>query len=425
MDTRNLCIADGARVTELTSLQLFGLLAALGGGMLVGAQRERHKGEHTPVEPAGVRTFTIVALIGAVAAYLGAATLLLSGAAVAAFAVAAYLPRVEHDPGLTTEVAMLATWLLGALAMSTPSAAAALFVVVVVLLQAKQALHHFTRNVLSEQELGDALLLAASVLIVLPMLPDRTFDPYAVLNPRRIWLFAVLVMTINAVGYIALRLFGSGRGLLLAGFFGGFISSAATIAGLGQRARRSAALRASCVAAALLSNIATIVLLILILLAAAPAMLHTLLLPLLLTGLTAVAVAALFVWRSNGSEDDHEPKGRPFAPIQAVLFAAIVAAAAFLAALLREWMGSGGIVIAAAAAGFTDVHAVAVSLAQLSNAGADGVLAYALLAAFTANSIMKCVAAGTGGRAYAGAVIAGVAAINLTLLLALLLQSGA
>jgi hypothetical protein len=97
------------------SAQLLGILAAFGGGLLVGVQRERHKDEHSPSEPAGVRTFTIVALIGAVAALLGPGVLWLAGAAVAAFALTAYTHRVDREPGLTTEVALFATCLFGAL----------------------------------------------------------------------------------------------------------------------------------------------------------------------------------------------------------------------------------------------------------------------------------------------------------------------
>lgn len=396
--------------------QMLGILAALGGGLLVGVQRERHKYEHTPSEPAGVRTFALVALIGAVATCLGAGMQWVAGLAVSAFAVTAYAYRAEHEPGLTTEIALLATYLIGALAVSAPPAAAALFVVLVVLLQMKQVLHDFTRNVLSERELGDALLLAASVLIVLPMLPDRTFDPFDVLNPRRIWLFAVMIMCINALGYIALRAFGGRRGLLLTGFIGGFISSTATIAGMGQRARTTPALRASCIGAALLSNVATLIQLALVLLAAAPWLLLLLWRPLLLAGIVAIAAATVFFWRHRSVDEAELPPGRPFNPLQAVLFAGIVSAAAFLAAALRAWIGAGAIVFATAAAGFVDVHAAAISLAQLPAEAAEKFLfAYAMAMAFTANSILKCVAAGTGGRSFAVPIVCGVAAINIAL----------
>lgn len=402
---------------------VFGLLAALGGGLLVGVQRERHKEEHSPNEPAGVRTFTIVALIGAVAAQLGPGTQWLAGAALTAFGIASYIQRADREPGLTTEVALFATYLLGALAATAAAEAAALFVVLAVLLQTKQALHHFTRKVLSERELSDALLLAASVLIVLPLLPDRTFDPYAVLNLRRIWLFAVLVMGINAAGYIALRIFGTGRGLLLAGFLGGFVSSTATIASMGQRARATPGIRRACVAAALLSNVATIMQLALVLLAAAPAMLDRLGPALAAAGVTTIVIGSLFSLQPSVSSTGDTPAGRPFGLGQAVLFAAIVAAATFAAAALREWFGSSGVILAATAVGFADVHAAAISLAQVHGTAEPNVFAYALAAAFAANSFMKSIAATTGGRGYALPVIGGVMAISAVFLTTTFLTS--
>ena len=395
-------------------VRIFGLLAALGGGLLVGVQRERHKGEHSPVEPAGVRTFAIVALIGAVAAQLGLGAQWLAGAAVTAFGLAAYIRRADRAPGLTTEVALLATCLLGALAVAEAALAAALFVVLAVLLQAKQALHNFTRNVLSERELSDALLLAASVLIVLPLLPDRTFDPYSVLNPRRIWLFAALVMGINAAGYIALRIFGASRGLLLAGFLGGFVSSAATIASMGQRGRATPAVRRTCVAAALLSNVATIAQLSLVLLVTAPTMLARLGPPLAAAGVAAVAAGIQSSIRGGKSSTGEAPSGRPFDITQAVMFALIVAAATFGAALLCVWFGRGGVFVVSTLTGIADIHAAAISLAQVYGGAEPDLFIYALMAAFAANSVMKTIAAASGGRDYAWPVIGGVAAIAAT-----------
>ena len=396
--------------------QLLGIVAALGGGLLVGIQRERRKDEHSPNEPAGVRTFTIVALIGAAATLLGTGMQWFAGLAVTAFAVAAYTNKLKREPSLTTEIALLATFLLGALSMTASELAAALFVVLAALLQMKHALHYFTKNMLSEQELDDALLLAASVLIVLPLLPDRAFDPFAVLNPRRIWLFAILVMSINASGYIALRAFGGRRGLLLAGFLSGFISSTATIAAMGQRARADPGVRKPCVAAALASNVATSIELTLVLLAAAPEMAGRFGPALLVSGCTAAAGALWFLWRGGASIDEHRPHGRPFHPGQALLFAGILAAATLLAAVLHDWLGRSGIVVAAAATGFADVHAAAISITQFSRNPADASLSsYALVAAFTANSIMKCLVAGAGGRSFAAPVIAGVAVVALTM----------
>ena len=241
------------------------LLAALGGGLLVGIERERSKGSGPGRKPAGVRTFALAALIGAISAMIGTGVLILSALAIAALVLAGYLRSNGEDRGLTSEMALYLVFLLGALSAEQPQVAAALYVVVAIVLAFKQALHHFTRQVLTEAELGDLLLLAASVLIILPLLPDRTVDPFDVLNPRKLWLLVVLVMSINAAGYVALRLLGARRGLLLAGLLGGFVSSAATIGSMGQRARAAPDTRDSAVAAGLMSNVATVIQLVVIL----------------------------------------------------------------------------------------------------------------------------------------------------------------
>jgi uncharacterized membrane protein (DUF4010 family) len=402
---------------------MFGLLAAVGGGLLIGTERERRKGQGEQRAAIGMRTCTLAALTGAVAAVLGSPAVLIAGAGVVALTLAGYWRSRDFDPGLTTELALLATFVLGALAMSRAQLAAALFVVVAIVLASKDSLHRFARQVLSEQELSDALLLAASVLIVLPLLPDRTIDPFDVLNPRKLWLLAVLIMSVNAAGYVALRVLGPGRGLPLSGFLSGFVSSTATIAAMAQRAKKHPASRMDCIAGALLSNLATIAQMGLILFAVSRDLLRHLAVPLGVAGLAAVTVGALSMWRArDGVRADESPGyGRAFALHQALLFVGIVAAALLLATALRHWLGMEGIFAAAAATGLADVHAAIVTLAQLVSGAGIPVheAALAVGIAFTTNSIMKCGAAVTGGSGYAPPVILGIVVINVTLLAAL------
>jgi uncharacterized membrane protein (DUF4010 family) len=405
---------------------VLGLLAALGGGLLVGTERERRKGQGQQLAAIGMRTCTLASLTGAVAALFGAPALLVAGVGVVALTLAGYLRSRDFDPGLTTEIALLATFVLGALATTRPQLAAALFVVVTIVLASKESLHRFARHVLSEHELNDALILAASALIVLPLLPDRTIDPFDVLNPRKLWLLAVMVMSVNAAGYVALRALGPGRGLALAGFFGGFVSSTATIAGMAHRARTHPVLRRDCVAGALLSNIATIALLTTVLFAVSVDLLRELAIPLTAAAVAATVVGGLSLWHARGitAAAEMPSYGRAFALHQALLFAAIVATALFGASALRHWLGLGGVFAAAAATGVADVHAAAVTLGQLASSGGistnDG--AGALVIAFTTNSIVKCVAATSGGGAYTRQVVAGILAINATLVAALWLS---
>jgi uncharacterized membrane protein (DUF4010 family) len=224
--------------------ELSGFSVALGIGLLIGIERERSKGDGPDRAAAGVRTFLLIALVGALATTaaqrFGGLIFAVGGGFVALAALAAYRRSRADDPGLTTEVAMLVTFLLGALAMTALPLAAGLGVVVAVVLASKSALHRFVRDTLTEQEVHDGLLLAAAAAVVLPLLPDRAIDPFGAFNPHTLWTLVVLVMAINAGGYIALRLLGPGAGLALAGFIGGFISSTATARGPRRSCARSA-----------------------------------------------------------------------------------------------------------------------------------------------------------------------------------------
>lgn len=392
-----------------------GLVAAIGGGLLVGAERERRHIQ--PDLPIGIRTLTLTALAGAVSALLGVAVLVAGALAVTAVALASYRQSRETDPGLTTELSLLATYLLAALAMSHARLAAALFVVLAIILASKEPLHRFSRQSLSRSELNDFLLLAASALIVLPLLPDRAVDPLGALNPRKLWLLVVWVMAINTMGHVGLRVFGTRRGLAFAGFFGGFVSSTATIAGMAQRARSDSRLTNASIAASLLSNIATVIQLALILAVVAPGFLaKTAAIPLAVAAVTAVAVGAIALIRARGGQaDGAELKpGRPFVFSQALLFALLVAAALLLSAALSRWKGVGGTYIAAAATGLADVHAAAIAIGQLAanDTITSSAALCALVIAFTANSALKLISASTGGARYFRDLALGIVALN-------------
>jgi len=209
---------------------LLGLCVAVGIGLLVGAERERRKYTSPARSAAGIRTFTVSALLGAVSVLLGGRLVLAVAALVVGIlAMVAYQSTRAEDPGLTTEFALLLTCLLGGLAIREAVLAAGVGAVLAVLLAARSRLHHFVRSVLTEQELHDVILFSATALIVLPLAPDRFMGPFDALNPRAIARLIVLVMAISAIGYVAMRSLGPRYGLPLAGFASGFVSSTATI----------------------------------------------------------------------------------------------------------------------------------------------------------------------------------------------------
>lgn len=383
-----------------------GWLVALGGGLLVGIERERNAAEHQRRAMAGVRTHAIAALTGVVAAHAGEWALAVTGLAVTALAWASYLRADGGAVGLTSELALVFTWLLGAVAAGQPQTAAALFVATTIVLASKEWLHRFTLQVLTQNELADLLLLAGSALIVLPLLPDRALDPFGVLNPRSLWLLVVLVMTINAAGYVALRALGARHGLILAGLLGGIVSATATIGGMGQRARQMPAILRQATAAGVISHLATLGKIVAVLAALSPALLPRLVPGLAGATLMILVFAFAYGWRASpgtGDDADATSPRRPFDLRHALAFALVVTVALLTSALLHRWFGAGGAIAGSAAAGLAGIYPASISVAQLSaNAGLPANEAtLALAAALIANTTLKCVLAWVaGGRRY-------------------------
>jgi len=389
------------------------LFVALGIGLLIGLERERRKGQGPAREAAGMRTFALVALVGGLAAEIGGPVVLAVCAGfIALAAIVAYATRRNDDPGLTTQVALMTTFLLGALTWRNPALAAALAVVVTVLLAARGPLHRFVRSSLSPRELHDGLVFAAAALVVLPLVPDHAVGPYGVLNPFIVWRLVVIVMAISAGGYIAMRLLGSRLGLTIAGFAGGFVSSTITVAAMGARAREAPALLRTAVAGATLAGLASLIELAIVVGATYPAALRQIWVPVAFAGLAALIYAAAFAVRAFRI-DRPAPleQGRAFDLRTAVLFAVSVTAIMLFAAALRAQLGTPGLIAAVGVAGLVDIQAGAISVASLVAAGklapVDAV--GPILAAVSASAITKAVLALVTGRLpYARRVVPGL-----------------
>jgi uncharacterized membrane protein (DUF4010 family) len=213
-------------------------------------------------------------------------------------------------------------------------------------------------------------------------------------------------MAINGLGYVALRALGPKTGLSLAGLLSGFVSSTATIGAMGARTKSQPELHKGAVAGAAASSIATVVQLAVVVgLISMPTLL--LLAPsLLASGLAALIYAGLFALRSfrEMTAAGDAPKGRPFEPKTAIVFVMVVGATLLVSALLTQWLGDRGLMLAAAVAGFTDAHAPAISSASLAASGHTRVefAALAVLVGFTTNMVSKAVVAfSLGDRRYA------------------------
>jgi uncharacterized membrane protein (DUF4010 family) len=386
------------------------LAVACGVGLLIGIERERSNSSSDTASAAGVRTFTLTGLIGAISALLGSELVVIAFALIiGGLVMLSYRRTRERDPGLTTELAQVSVFLLGALAMRDPQLAAGLGVVIAILLLSRTSLHHWVRNVLTDAEIHDGLLLAAAALIILPLTPDRTIDPWNVINPRTLWALAITVMSINALGYIALRLAGPKVGLAVAGLFSGFVSSTATLAAMATRARNQPELRQGAVAGAAIASVASLIELAVLIGVVNLELLRHLAWPLIAAGLVSLLYAVVFAIRSaREAGESQPPAGRPFDPKAAALFVLVIGLSLAASALLTQWLGNRGLVLASAVSGLGDIHASAISSASLSRSGAVAVTVatYAVLAGFSANAVSKLIVAFSLGQRPFGLTIA-------------------
>ncbi len=399
------------------------LAAALGLGLLIGLVRERGGAAH---RVAGLRTHALAAVAGAVALGLGEASFVVVIATIGVFSALAYRNTRARDAGLTGEVTLLLTGLLGGLATRMPALATALGIVVALLLYAKAPLHRFSRTVLSQREVADGLLLLAAALVVLPLLPDRGYGPLAAINPAKVWRLVVLVMVVGALGHVALRLVGNRWGLAIAGLLAGFVSSTAAVLDFGRKVRADPTLLRPGVAAALFANLASLSLCVPILLTISPSLLQLLWPELAAAGATLLVGGVLGLRAGDGNEPPlATAQGRMFRFGQALGFAAVLAGLTWGSALLAGWIGPAGAIAASVVSACAELHAAVATMATLAGTGeiaADSARPW-LLGLLAASLGTKSVIAWvSGGPAYGLRVTAGLLAALLVAAGSLLLR---
>ncbi|MET8764272.1 DUF4010 domain-containing protein [Lentzea sp. NPDC004782] len=374
-----------------TAVALGHLATALAIGLLLGVERE-HDHAHNGSRPAGSRTFPLIALAGAVSAALSPVALGVALAAVAALVIAWYL-RTE-EPGATTEIAAIATFLLGALAWHRPELAVPVGVAAAVLLAAKRPLHRFARKVVSDQDVRDAMVLFVVAFVVLPLLPNRPLGPYGVLNPARVWWLVIAVTVIGWAGYVAARAFGERWGLLVTGFAGGFVSGSATTAVM---ARKSRTVGAAAFPGAVAVNLATLAQIVAVTAIASPPVALRLL-PAVGAGAAVLLVeVAWLVWRTEAVAAE-PATSRPMSLKAALSLAAILVLFLVVTRAAAAWLGGGGVVAAGALGGLADAHAAAIAAASLAPQSISVRTAVvACGAALATNTVVKLVLAAVAG----------------------------
>jgi uncharacterized membrane protein (DUF4010 family) len=344
---------------------------ALGLGLLVGLQRERVQSQL-----AGIRTFALLTVLGAVCALVGHAhggwVVGLGGAAVAALLVVGNLAQPqakEADPGLTTEIAALLMYAVGAyLVVGPTSVGIALGGGVALLLHLKEPLHAFVARV-GEADIKAIMQFVLLALVIWPALPDRDYGPYGALNPHDIWLMVVLIVGISLGGYIALKLFGQGAGAILSGLLGGMISSTAATVSYARRAHTSpdaapfAALGIVIASAVVFARVLAEVAFV------APGSFWQLAPPLSLVLAWMALISAGVYFLGRPKDVELPPQANPAELKAALLFGGLYALALVGVAAARDHLGATGLYGVAAASGLYDLDAITLSTSRLVNQG--------------------------------------------------------
>jgi len=412
------------------------LATALAVGLLVGLEREQTKPDRGHGQLGGVRTYPLFALIGAVSTLLAPASTwmplvaLLGVFALVAISYAADIKR-DADHGMTTEVSVIGVFLLGALATShgiiEPVQArlilvAGLGVVVSLLLRSKGQLHGFAARISRDDYFATIKFLIVAV-IVLPLLPDRDFGPLGALNARMLGLLVVTISGLSFIGYVAMKLLGAHRGLLLGAALGGLVSSTAVTLSFANRTKtepRLAPVAAGAIAIAWTIMLVRVAVLVGIV---DPELLRTLAIP--LGAMIGAALLGLLLTfrRADGDGADLDLKN-PFELGSAIKVTLVFGVVLLAMKAAQVYAGNQGLYLASALGGTTDVDAVTLSSARLAKNGLDAVTATtAIIIAIAVNTIVKSgLALGVGGNALgkrvglvgALVIIAGGAALAVT-----------
>ncbi len=400
---------------------LLSIAVAVVAGFLIGAERQQAHRDSEGADFGGVRTFPLVALLGALAGILqkslGPWPLVVFFLGVVALLAVSHARSKTADAGLTSEVAALVTFALGALAgMSQLLPNAQRYVVVAAgaaitmgLLALKRPLHGFVARV-SEDDVYATTKFVLLALVVIPLLPNHVVGPLGVLNPFKIGLLVALVAGISFVGYVAARVMGDGRSLLVTGFVGGLVSSTAVTLSLARRVKQAEKL-APLVAVGVLAASSTMFVRLLVVVAIADhSLLGMLAAPLGIMAASGYA-AAFLLFRSATTQIGElgpVPLRNPFELKTAVGFGLLYAVVLLAAKLAQVYIGTAGIYGSAVLAGLTDVDAITLSLASLRRGGGvePGVAATGIALAAATNTLAKLAIASVAGGTRLGRCVA-------------------
>lgn len=344
---------------------------AFGLGLLVGVQRQK-----TDHEMAGVRTFTLISILGVLAGFLtreynNPFILPMIGLAIAAMLIVANIIKMkkfdEADVGQTTEVAALLMFAIGAyLVVGSQLIGVLIGGIMAILLYIKERLHGFIEK-LSAKDLSAIMTLAGISLIVLPILPNETYGPLDVLNPQSIWLMVTLIVGISVVGYFIYKLVGKKVGIISNGILGGLISSTATTVSYARKTKDAPNISKLAVFVITVASAISMVRVLIEVAVVVPEKLGQIILPIAaeIVVVAVICVILFYLINKNKSDDDMPEPENPAQFKSALVFGLLYGFILLAVAFTKQQFGNNALYIVSIISGLTDVDAITLSLSQM------------------------------------------------------------
>jgi uncharacterized membrane protein (DUF4010 family) len=382
----------------LESGDLFSILQGLGAvvfiGLLIGLEREHSRSKDQKIF-AGIRTFPLIGILGFLTALTSTLTsewvyvavmFGFSGLLITAYLVAAKEGRI----GGTSEVSAFLVFILGTMVyFGYILLPAIIAIVITIFLSLKIQLHTFVGKV-SGEDLFATLKLAIISIIILPLLPDRTFGPLEVLNPRLIWYMVIFISGISFVGYIFIKLLGKDKGILLTGVLGGMVSSTAVAFSLSKKSVQEISLSYNYAIGIVLASTMMYLRVFIIVLVLNSTLIVELWIPLILFAITGYVISRIMYKKESDKNLTDIEISNPFELKSAFLFGLLFAVVIFGAKAAQVYLGNQGIYFASALAGLTSVDAIVLSISKLSSETLILLVAEkAIIIALISNTIIK------------------------------------
>ncbi len=359
---------------ELSIFQQLGVAVVLSG--LIGLERERRSQLHEYKSFGGIRTFSLIGLLGALSYMLSLHSPVIFAVLTAGFLgllIASYVMTNMKSKvvGATSEIAAIMVYIIGIMsAMENYLLATSVALISVAILHFKRPLHDWAKDV-KNVEILSTIEFVLIAFIVLPLLPNTAFGPYEFFNPYIIWLMVVFISGISFISYIAIKLFGAKRGILFSGFFGGLISSTALTLSFSGQSKKNKSLISPYVVAVVIASSAMFVRVLVEVAILNPVLVKMLLLPMLSMAAVGSIAILYFILGKDGSSHKkvkHKPMKleSPFSLWPALKFGMFFASILFFAKFAQATMGDKGLYITSFVSGLLDVDAITVSVATLA-----------------------------------------------------------